>query len=102
MVVVVINTLMSGILLYVAWRIWKLKQRIGRIADRLTAYERCSHALLDQAPENIYINQQSLYYLGQRNQALQVQIQQVRQIVSLLLLGQQIWRRFGRTGFVKK
>ncbi|MBW4645664.1 MAG: hypothetical protein KME23_22200 [Goleter apudmare HA4340-LM2] len=93
-VVVIINTLISLILLYVAWRVWKLKQRLGRIADRLTAYERRSYAILYPAPDKIHTSEQKIHNLRQKNQALQVQLQQVRQIISLLLLGQQIWRRF--------
>jgi len=93
-VVVVINTLISLALLYVAWRVWKLKQRLGRIADRLTAYERRCHAVLNKAPERIYTSKQNIYNLRQKNQALQMQIQQVQQIISLLLLGRQIWQRY--------
>ncbi|QLE59449.1 hypothetical protein [Nostoc sp. TCL26-01] len=96
MVVVGINTLISLILLYVAWRIWKLKRLIVFIGDRLTAYERCSHELLYKAPENIYLGQQNIYNLRQGNQSLQTQLQQVRQILSLLLLGQRTWRRYSR------
>ena len=101
--VVVINTLISWILLYAAWRIWKLKQRIGQIADRLAAYERCSHAVLYKAPENIYTSEQNLVHLRQKTQALQRQIQQVRQILNLLVVGRQIWRRlFAGLGLVQK
>ncbi len=92
-VVVVINTLISLMLLYGAWRVWQLKQQLADIADTLTDYELCTHAALYQAPENIYISQQNIHNLRQRNQALEVQIQQVRQIVSLLFIGRQIWRR---------
>jgi hypothetical protein len=95
--VVIINTLISLLLLYVAWRVWKLKQLLGIVADRLAAYERCSHALLYVAPETISTAQQNIYNLRQRNQRLEVQIQQVRQIVSLLLLGRQVWRRSFRS-----
>ncbi|AFY32920.1 hypothetical protein [Calothrix sp. PCC 7507] len=101
-VVVVINTLISLALLYIAWRVWKLKQRLGRIADRLTAYERRSHAVLSKVPENIYTSEQNIYTLQQKNQAFQMQIQQVRQILSLLLLGRQIWQRyFGKKTAIK-
>ncbi|MEH1778663.1 hypothetical protein [Nostoc sp.] len=92
--VILVNTLISVILLYVAWRVCKLKQQLAYIADRLTAYESCTHAALNKAPENIYLSQQNIYNLRQRNQALQIQIQQVRQIISLLLLGRQIWQRY--------
>ena len=94
--VILINTLISLILLYVAWRVWQLKQQLAYIADRLTAYESCTHAALNKAPENIHLSQDNIYNLRQKNQALQMQIQQVRQIISLLLLGRQIWQRYFR------
>ncbi|MBD2519377.1 hypothetical protein H6G93_31320 [Nostoc sp. FACHB-973] len=94
--VVIINTLISLILLYVAWQVWQLKQRLASVADRLTAYEICTQATLHKAPENIYLSQQNIYNLRQRNQALQIQIQQVQQIISLILVGRQIWQRYFR------
>ncbi|MDF2388165.1 hypothetical protein JMG10_42475 [Nostoc ellipsosporum NOK] len=99
-VVVVINILISLILLYVAWRVWQLKQKLAFIADRLTVYERNTHAVLSNAPKNIYTGQQNLHNLRQGNQGLQVQIQQVRQIVSLLFLGKRFWgRSLSRRGY---
>lgn len=86
-VVVVINILISLLLLFIAWHVWNIKQRIAWVADRLTAYEQCSDALLSQAPVNLNISQQNIHNLRQGNQSLQLKIQQVRQIVSLLLLG---------------
>lgn len=94
--VILINTLISLILFYVAWRVSQLKQQLAYIADRLTAYESCTHAALNKAPENIYLSQDNIYNLRQKNQALQMQIQQVRQIISLVLLGRQIWQRYFR------
>ncbi|BAY26941.1 hypothetical protein NIES2100_67570 [Calothrix sp. NIES-2100] len=91
--VVVINTLISFALLYVAWRVWKLKQQLRIITDRLSYYESCSHTLLYAAPEKISSAQQSIYNLRQGNQRLEVQIQQIRQIISLLFLGRQMWQR---------
>ncbi|MBD2728734.1 hypothetical protein H6G96_21010 [Nostoc sp. FACHB-892] len=94
--VILVNTLISLILLYVAWRMWQLKQQLAYIADWLTAYESCTHIALNKAPENIYISQDNIYKLRQKNQVLQMQILQVQQIISLLLLGQQIWQRYFR------
>ncbi|WP_404799801.1 hypothetical protein [Anabaenopsis elenkinii] len=85
---------MSLLLLYIAWRVWKLKQWIGNIADQLNTYEHNAHVLLYQAPEKIDISQEKIYSLRQRNQKLQVQIQQVRQIISLLLLLKGFWGRY--------
>ncbi|TVP65459.1 MAG: hypothetical protein EA343_03180 [Nodularia sp. (in: Bacteria)] len=101
--VVVINTLISLVLLYIAWRVWKLKQWIGRIADKLNAYERHTHAVLYKAPENIDLSQQKIHNLRQGNEKLQVQIQQVRQIINLLLLGKRFWgRSFGWIGLTSR
>ncbi|WP_414542346.1 hypothetical protein [Nostoc sp. CCY0012] len=97
--VVVINTFISLILLFAAWQMWKLKGRIGRIADKLSAYERAAHAALYTAPERIDISQQKIHNLRQGNQGIQLQILQVRQIISLLLFGRRFWvRPFGRAG----
>ncbi|MCW5313287.1 hypothetical protein GTQ43_05525 [Nostoc sp. KVJ3] len=94
--VIFVNTLISAILLYVAWRVWQLKQQLAYIADRLTLYEICTHAALNKAPENIYLSQKNIYNFRQRNQTLQMQIQQMQQIISLLLQGRQIWQRYFR------
>jgi hypothetical protein len=93
-IVVIINTGISLTLLYIARRVWKFKQRLANIANRLTAAERYTHAVLDKAPENISRRQQNIHNLRQGNQSIEVQIQQVRQIFSLLLVGQQIQRRY--------
>ncbi|MBD2353335.1 hypothetical protein H6G41_01645 [Tolypothrix sp. FACHB-123] len=91
--VVVINTLISLLLFYVAWHIWNLKQQLRIITDTLTNYEICSHAFLYQAPEKIYFLQDNIHNLSQGNQRLDLQIQQLRQIISLLFFGRQIWQR---------
>ncbi|BDI15837.1 hypothetical protein ANSO36C_16390 [Nostoc cf. commune SO-36] len=92
--VILVNTLISLMLFYVVWRVWQLKQQLAYIADKLTAYESCTRTALNKAPENIYLSQQNIYNLRQKNQALQMQIQQVRQIIGLLLLARQIWQRY--------
>jgi hypothetical protein len=74
--------------------VWKLKQWIGRIADKLNAYELKTHAFLHKAPENIDISQQEIHNLRQENQKLQVQIQEIRQIISLLSLAKGFSHRF--------
>ncbi|MGI8500634.1 MAG: hypothetical protein ACR2LR_05780 [Hassallia sp.] len=94
LLVVIINTLISLILLYIARRVWKFKQRLAKITNRLTAAERWTHAVLDKAPSNISRRQQNIHNLRQGNQSIQLQIEQVRQIFSLLLVGQQIQRRY--------
>ncbi|MCX7595124.1 MAG: hypothetical protein N2235_15465 [Fischerella sp.] len=93
-VVVVINTLISMILLYVAWRVWRLRLRLIKITNWLNVTEHCSHAILYTAPERICISQQNIHKLRQTNQALEIQIQQLQQILGLLVVGVRFWRRY--------
>jgi len=94
--VVIINILISLLLFFIAWQVWRLKARIAFITERLTAYEKCSQTLLSQAPQNLNLSQQNIHNLRLKNQSLQFKIQQVRQIVSLLLLGQRVGQRYFR------
>ncbi|MBD2295429.1 hypothetical protein H6G06_18610 [Anabaena sphaerica FACHB-251] len=93
-IVVLINILISLILFYIAWQVWKLKHKLRIIAERLNSYERATHTVLYTAPENIYTGQQQIYNLRQKHQNLKLQIQQVRQILNLILLGRKIWQRY--------
>lgn len=93
MVVVVINLTIALILLVVAWQLRLLKVRLARIANTLIALERSTHAVLWGAPNTIFVSQQGVYRLGQGNEPLQLQLQQVRQVLSLFAIGQQAWQR---------
>ena len=95
-IVVVINTLLSLVLLYAAWRVSQLRPRITKITNWFTLAERCVHAVLYSAPEVMYISQNNIYNLRQKNQLLQLQFQQLQQIISLLVFGQRLWRRYFR------
>lgn len=92
--IVVINVLIASILLYVARRIWLLRQKLQRINNKLIAINRSAGAALSGTPNAIYKGQIGIYQLKQRNEPLQVQIQRVRQVLSLLSIGQQAWQRF--------
>ncbi len=92
-VVVVINLAIALMLLYVAWRLRLLRQRLARVANTLSAIERSTHAVLWGAPNSIFLGQAGIYRLRQGNEPLQLQLQQVRQVLSLLVLGRQAWQR---------
>lgn len=93
MVVVVINLTIALILLVVAWQLRLLKVRLARIANTLIALERSTHAVLWGAPNTIFVSQQGVYRLGQGNEPLQLQLQRIRQVLSLLVVGRQAWQR---------
>ncbi|HLP91130.1 MAG TPA: hypothetical protein VK184_21445 [Nostocaceae cyanobacterium] len=92
--VVVINLLISLLLMFVAWQVWKLKQVLAVVADKLSEYERASYNGLHPAPENINLGQQGVYSLRQKQQGLKQQIQKAQQIISLMVLGRNLWRRY--------
>lgn len=94
--VVTINTIISLIILFITWRVWRLRRRISKIANALTNYERKVHNALYPAPQAISKGEKAIHKLREKNQLRQRQIQQVRQVFRLLLMGIQIWRRYNR------
>ena len=92
--IIIINVLIASILLYAARRLWLLRRRFQRLNNSLIAVNRSAGAALAGTPNAIYKGQMGLYQLKQRNEPLQVQILRVRQVLSLLSVGQQAWQRF--------
>ncbi len=92
--IVIINVLIALLLLYIARRVWLLRQKLQRLNNKLIAINRSTGAALAGTPNAIYTGQRGIYQLKQRNEPLQIQMQRVRQILSLLSVGQQAWQRF--------
>lgn len=90
-----INTLIALMLLYVAWRVRQLRLRLARLADELSVYERSIHAALYEAPNDISTGRLAIHQLRKNPQALlNLELLRVQQALTLLGVGQQIWRRF--------
>ncbi|WP_009633621.1 hypothetical protein [Synechocystis sp. PCC 7509] len=102
--IVIINVLIALILLYIARRVWLLRQKLQRLNNKLIAINRSTGAALAGTPNAIYKGQMGIYQLKQRNEPLQIQIQRVRQVLSLLSIGQQAWQRFSfpNTAFIRR
>jgi hypothetical protein len=96
-VVVVLNVLISLICLYVAWRVWNLRRALAAAADVLTIAERNTYAVLHGAPNAISNGQVGVQGLRERYQQLEVQLQKVQQVLTLLGLGQSVWRSARRS-----
>lgn len=92
--IIIINVLIALSLLYTARRLWLLRRRFQRLNNILIAVNRSAGAALAGTPNAIYKGQRGFYQLKQRNEPLQVQLQRVRQVLSLLSVGQQAWQRF--------
>lgn len=91
--VVVLNTLIALVCLYVAWRIGKLRRQLAKIADTLTSAERSTNKVLSKGPKGIYKGQKGVHRLAERYQQLDVQLQQMQKVLALLSLGQKLWQK---------
>lgn len=94
--VVVLNTFISLILFYAAWRVWQIKQRLTNIADALTTAERNSHAVLSGAPNSFTQCQQNVGKIRFAYRSLDIQVRKLKQVFGLLVFGQQTWNRYSR------
>jgi hypothetical protein len=94
--VIVINILISLMLFYAAWRLWRLRQLLANAANALLAAERSTNVVLTKAPDFIYLRQRNISNLRLRNQVLELQIQQIQQLLSLLFFTSQLWQRYFR------
>lgn len=93
-VVLILNLLIAGLCWYVVWRVWQLRHALSRVTNALIVAERSTHRVLYQAPEAILRGQSNTYQLRYQYQQVLLQIQKVRQILTLLGLGQMIWRQY--------
>ncbi|PAX60400.1 hypothetical protein [Brunnivagina elsteri] len=92
--VIVINILISLMLLYAAWRLLRLRKLLTNAANALLVAERSTNVVLSKAPGFLYVRQGNISNLRLRNQVLELQIQQIRQLLSLLLFMYQLYSRY--------
>ena len=94
--VVIINTLISLVLFTVASKLWRIKKQLAILADSFVAIEIRVNNLLSRAPDSISLCRNNIKNLRKEKQLLELRIQQLQQIVSLLFFGRQMWRRYLR------
>lgn len=90
--VIVTNLVISLACFFAAWRLWKIRRLISKVADALAAYEQSCDRGLSKTPNAILKAQRGTYALRQRYRKLDPQFQRVQQFLSLLGLSQAIWR----------
>lgn len=95
-VVLVLNLLIAGLCWYVAWRVWQLRRALAKVTAALVVAERCTHQVLQGAPDFLMQGQTGAYQLRNQYQQVLLRLQQVKQILSLLGLGQFVWRQYFR------
>lgn len=91
--VIIFNFLLTLLNLYVAFRLWKLRQVLARVSGILNRVERRIDRIFYPAPEVILIGQEGTYHLRVRYQILISQLERLQQILMLVTLGIGIWQR---------
>lgn len=92
-VVVCINLALALILLYVAWRVWRLRLQLAQITANLSLYERSVNDVLSGAPNAILIGREGIHQLRLGNQPLDLELVRIQQVLTLFGIGRQIWQR---------
>jgi hypothetical protein len=90
--VILVNVFISIVFFYIAIRIWRFKQKLIFLTDSINSYELAIHTALHTASESIDTRQEQIHSLRQKYTTLQLQIQKLQQILSLILLGIKIWQ----------
>lgn len=102
-IVIALNLLISLLCLFVARLLWRLRQRLSRVADVLVRAERRTHAILHKAPHTIIKGQRGTSALRRRYRSLINQVRQVQQILTIVSLvlevGHRASRRASRTKY---
>lgn len=90
-VVVVLNVLISLLCLYVAWQVWNLRRVLAAAADAVLLAERNTYRILHPAPEAISQGQLGVGGARDSYQQLELQLQKIQQVLTLLSLVQRVW-----------
>jgi len=90
-VVVVLNVLISLLCLYVAWQVWNLRRVLAAATTALILAERNTHNILGGAPAAISQGQIGVSGARESYQQLELQLQKLQQVLTLLSLVQRVW-----------
>ncbi len=91
--IIAINLSITLLNIYIAIRIWQLREIVSRITAILINYESYFNAAFHIAPQIIYQGQNNIYQARQRYQLLQLQITKIRQLILLFNWSYGIWRK---------
>jgi hypothetical protein len=84
--VIIVNLLITAIALYLARTIWQLRRTLAGVTQTLSEVENSVYNVLHPAPEAITKGQTSINNLKTAYQSKQIQLQQIRQILTLTAL----------------
>ncbi|MBE9118540.1 hypothetical protein IQ249_21870 [Lusitaniella coriacea LEGE 07157] len=95
--VIAIDLIFALVNFYLAWKIWKFRRVLAKTALTLACIERQTRTVLYPAPRVILTGKRGTHALRERYRSLQIYLQQVQQILTILQflpIGQRwIWQQ---------
>lgn len=92
--IVVINLFITLLNIYIATKIWQLRQIIAKITRVISNCDLYFYALLHNTPQVIYQGQDKIQQIKIQYQTIQFQLQQIRQIILIFNWSYRIWRGY--------
>ncbi len=92
--IISINLLITLLNIYLAIKIWQLRQVITRITLLLINCEIYVRNLLYITPPVIYQSSKNIHLFRSKYQAIQLQIKKIQQIILLLNWSYRLWRAY--------
>ncbi|GAB4233270.1 MAG: hypothetical protein Kow0049_16600 [Stanieria sp.] len=93
---IIVNFIITLLNLYLAVKIWQLRQKLSLITQELNKCEILIHSLLVTTPNFLIQNKNNLYHFRQKYQLLQLQLKQTQQIIIVLNWLYRAWRKYLR------
>jgi cell division protein FtsB len=95
--VLVVNILLSLLGFYLAWKIWQVSRTLSNVADSIARAEQSTNQGLRQSPTAIAVAEQGTGRLREKYRQLNLQIQQLQKILSVLKTIRGFWQRRSRS-----
>ncbi|MGF1542688.1 MAG: hypothetical protein ACFCU5_19980 [Pleurocapsa sp.] len=92
--IILINISITILNIYLAIKIWQLRQVVIRITLLLINCELYVRSLLYIAPAVIYQGSKNIHLFRSKYQAIQLQIKKIQQIILLLNWSYRLWRAY--------
>jgi uncharacterized protein YoxC len=82
--VIICNLLITAVALYVARTVWQLRRTLASVTQTINEVECNVYNVLHPAPEAITKGKNGIHNLTELYQSKQIQIQKIRQVLSLI------------------
>lgn len=90
--IIAVNLSITLLNIYIAIKIWQLRQLIARIVTIAINYERYFDIVLRITPKVLYRGQNNLYLARERYRLFQLQIAQIERLIWLLFQSYRLFR----------